>query len=162
MTARIVVIALLLACAATPAVAATKQEHAGPRAVIELFRLSIIQKDARTFRTLFYSDAIPWLGVLNAKSLAAVRARRADVPKVQSSDTPSQFIDALATRPARFEEKFNHVAIEGDEDIVTVHFDYGFYVDDTLTNSGRELWQMIRTDAGWKINSVIYSIELPH
>ena len=65
----------------------------------------------------------------------------AGVARKIRSDTPSQFIDALATRPARFEEKFNHVAIEGDEDIVTVHFDYGFYVDDTLTNSGRELWQ---------------------
>ena len=37
-------------------------------------------------------------------------------------------------------------------------FDYSFHAGGRETNHGREAWQLVNTDDGWKIISVIYSV----
>ena len=39
-----------------------------------------------------------------------------------------------------------------------VSFDYVFYEAGKKTNWGKEMWQLVRTERGWKIFSVIYTI----
>jgi hypothetical protein len=39
-----------------------------------------------------------------------------------------------------------------------VSFDYSFHANGVKANWGREMWQLVRTERGWKIFSVIYSI----
>ena len=42
--------------------------------------------------------------------------------------------------------------------MASVAFDYRFLGDGKETNRGQEVWSLVRTDAGWKIVSVIWSL----
>jgi hypothetical protein len=70
------------------------------------------------------------------------------------------FIDWIVKTPKTIEEKFWDVEIINDEDIASVHFKYSFHQDDKKTNWGDEAWHLVRTEKGWKIASVIYSINI--
>jgi len=63
----------------------------------------------------------------------------------------------VATTEPRAEE-FSNVKIDTDGDVASVSFDYRFLANGATTNWGREMWQLVRTERGWKIFSVVYSI----
>jgi len=135
-------------------------------AIIEVFRVSIINKDKPSFVDLFYNETVPWLGVSSDKTLALapppppkenkkVRQRT----KVNGGNYLS-FIDWIVSTPKAIEEKFWDVKILQDGDIASVHFKYSFHQDENKTNWGEEAWHLVRTEQGWKIASVIYSITI--
>jgi hypothetical protein len=39
-----------------------------------------------------------------------------------------------------------------------LYFDYVFLIDNKVSNSGVETWQLIHTAEGWKINALTYSV----
>ena len=132
--------------------------------VVETFRVSLIKKDTATFMKLFYSETIPWIGVVTDNSVAWENANKPDAnmpdtKKLSAGGTPRKFIEGIAKNPARIEEKFDNVRIDSDGDVAQVWFDYSFNKNDYKQNWGKESWHMVRTDAGWKINSVIWSME---
>ena len=129
-------------------------------AVIEAFRTAIIDKDKARFAGLFLHDNITWQDVTGDASLQRIRARRPEATKVRVDprDTPLSFIDGIVSDPDRSEEKFRNVRIDTDGDIASVHFDYSFHSNDRETNHGEEAWHLVRTDDGWKIASVIWSM----
>ena len=49
--------------------------------------------------------------------------------------------------------------IETDGEVAQVWFDYSFMVGSYRANWGKEAWHLVRTDAGWKIASVVWSME---
>jgi len=59
-------------------------------------------------------------------------------------------------------EDFHHVEIWNDEMIAVVTFDYGFFINDTLSNWGKESWMLIKQKGVWKITSVNISMIMPH
>ncbi|UHQ20173.1 hypothetical protein LVB87_03150 [Lysobacter sp. KIS68-7] len=65
------VISLAAALCFSPARAA--DDHPDIHAVVESFRISIIQKDRERFLALFVQPDQPWQSVLDDKSLAQVR-----------------------------------------------------------------------------------------
>jgi hypothetical protein len=154
-----------LMIAAAPAFAAAKAgEREKIEHVVETFRVSIIKKDKGSFMKLFYSDTIPWIGVTTDKSLARENANKPkpDMPdeaKIFAGGSPSKFIDGIVKRAHLTEEKFENVRIDSDGDVAQVWFDYSFNRDGYKSNWGKESWHMVRTDAGWKISSVIWSME---
>lgn len=132
------------------------------RDVVESFRVSIIEKDKPRFLALFHGMNIPWLSVLENKTLANIRERRADRPKADPLGTPGpeKFIDEVVGIKMRLEEKFSNIRIETDGNIASVYFDYSFHQGDYMSNFGTEAWHLLNTDQGWKITSVIYSVEV--
>lgn len=132
------------------------------RDVIESFRVSIIEKDKPRFLALFHGMTIPWLSVLENKTLANIRERRADRRKADPLGTPGpeQFIDEVVGIKMRLEEKFSNIRIETDGNIASVYFDYSFHQGEYMSNFGTEAWHLLNTDHGWKITSVIYSVEV--
>lgn len=56
------------------------------------------------------------------------------------------------------EETFSNLRIDTDGEIAPVSFDYTFLANGKKTNWGREMWQLVRTEDGWKIFSVVYTI----
>jgi len=127
--------------------------------IVETFRLSLINKDKASFMQLLYSADIAWLGVATDNTIAMVAGRGTTLPKVAGNGNAVKFIDSIVSNPARIEEKFDNVRIDTDGDIAQVYFDYSFNQDDYRSNWGKESWQLVRTGDGWKINSVIWSME---
>jgi hypothetical protein len=108
--------------------------------VIEAFRTAIIDKDKPKFLALF-----PEAGKANYN------------PKYSHLG----FIDGIVSEPERNEEVFDDIRIDTDGEIASVAFDYRFLQDGRETNRGREAWNLVRTDAGWKIVSVVWSMHWP-
>lgn len=132
------------------------------KAVVEAFRVSIINKDKAQFVDLFHSEPVPWLGVASKQTIALApppKEGQRKRTKVMNGDYLS-FIDWIVKTPKSIEEKFWDVKIINDEDIASVHFKYSFHQDDKKTNWGDEAWHLVRTEQGWKIASVIYSITI--
>ena len=138
----------------------SKQQIEG---VIETFRKAIIDKDQDSFLKLFLKEDITWTGVTTDASIERIYATRPDPklkrPKKSFNSSPRKFIDSILKDKERIEETFANVRIDSDGDVAQVWFDYSFNVDNYKQNWGKESWQMVRTETGWKIAAVVWSME---
>ncbi|NVD97740.1 hypothetical protein [Massilia sp. BJB1822] len=161
---RLIFIASLFVSICLPASAQVadsgKQQIEG---IIEAFRTAIINKDKEKFMQLFLREEITWITSVTERSRDLTMARHGNKPrppKIDVPGTPREFIGAIAARSERSEETFDNVRIDTDGEVAQVWFDYVFKLDDYAGNWGKEAWQLVRTDAGWKIVSIIWSTEL--
>lgn len=156
-------LALALALGSIAPARAAPTDDQAIRQVIETFRTAIIDKDKARFVPLFLHEKITWQAVMEDNSLARIRAKRPQAIKARVF--PDQnwltFIDGIVADPKRNEETFAGITIDSDGDAASVAFDYVFLYDGKETNHGREYWHLVRTEGGWKIASVIYSITDP-
>jgi hypothetical protein len=150
----------------TPAsfAASPAEDQANIRQVVETFRVSLIKKDPDTFMKLFYSETIPWIGVVTDTSVARAIAaktdpKRPDPKKLFTGGTPRKFIEGIAKDKEPAEETFENIRIDTDGDVAQVWFDYSFMDGAYRANWGKESWHLVRTPEGWKISSVIWSME---
>lgn len=139
---------------------ATEVQTARIEAVIEAFRTSIIDKDKPRFIALFLHDQVAWQSVKDDDVLQRVRQKQPDAAKVgiNRQSNHLSFIDGIVAARHRTEEKFWNTRIDTDGDIASVTFDYSFHSGDRETNHGKEAWHLVNTDDGWKIVSVIWSV----
>ena len=131
--------------------------------VVESFRTSLIQKDKQTYMGLFFSDKpedIGWQFVSEDTRLDHIRKTKPDAIKARQipSNNFISLIDAAVATTEPREETFSNVKIETDGEIASVSFDYSFLANGAKTNWGKEMWQLVRTEQGWKIFSVVYTI----
>lgn len=131
--------------------------------VVEAFRTSLINKDKPTYMGLFLSDKpedIGWQFVSEDVRLQDIRKAKPDAIKARQIPANNfiALIDGVVASPKPKEETFSNTKIETDGDVASVSFDYSFHDDGVKTNWGKEMWQLIRTEQGWKIFSVIYSV----
>ena len=141
----------------------TADSKAQIEALVDKFQQAIINKDKAGFLSLLLREDISWIPVYtdgsiaryNATLTAASAPRRA---KVQSG-SPRKFIESIANAKEARAEAIANLRIETDGDIAQVWFDYTFMLGDYKGNWGKESWQLVRTDTGWKIASVVWSTE---
>jgi hypothetical protein len=76
---------------------------------------------------------------------------------IAPKNNPTTFIEEIVADKQRNEEQFSNVQIDTDGSIASVTFDFVFLLDTKEINRGREAWQLVNTDDGWKIVSVIWS-----
>ncbi|MFT3763877.1 MAG: nuclear transport factor 2 family protein [Pseudoxanthomonas sp.] len=136
------------------------------RKIVESVRTSIIDKDKATFLGLFVSDdprEVNWRSVVDDAWLARIRETKPDAKKTRYLPQVNHvsFIESIASSKKSSEEKFSNIRIDTDGEIASVDFDYAFLTDGRQTNRGREMWQLLRTEGGWKIVSVIWSVRDP-
>ena len=131
--------------------------------VVEAFRTAIIDKDKDKFMQLFLREETTWITSVTERSRDLTMARNPDKPlrppKTDVPGNPRKFIETIAARSSRDEETFKNIRIDTDGEVAQVWFDYVFNSDGYASNWGKEAWQLVRTDAGWKIVSVIWSTE---
>jgi len=131
--------------------------------VVDAFRTAIIDKDKDKFMQLFLREETTWITSVTERSRDLTMARNPDKPlrppKTDIPGTPRTFIENIAARSSRDEETFKNVRIDTDGEVAQVWFDYVFNSDGYAANWGKEAWQLVRTDAGWKIVSIIWSTE---
>ena len=155
-----VLIVLALALPFSPARAAS--DDAEIHAVIESFRTSIIQKDRERFLALFVQADVPWQSVVDDTSLAQIKVKHPEAIKARfkRENNPVDFIDGIVKSKNASEETFSNIKIDSDGEVAAVTFDYAFLSNGRATNSGKECWLMVRTEAGWKITTLAYSVTL--
>lgn len=131
--------------------------------VIESFRKAIIDKDQDSFLKLFLKEDITWTGATTDASIERLYATRPDPklprPKKNFISSPRRFIESIVKDTVRLEETFSNVRIDSDGEVAQVWFDYSFNIGNYRQNWGKESWQMVRTEAGWKIAAVVWSQE---
>lgn len=149
-------VSLILSASASPSADSNKQI----RSVLERFRVSIIAKDRAELLALPMNPQINLAAAIDAETLARVRIKRPEAKGSQISSY-ADFVDEIVTAKARSEEQFSRVRISTDGAVGQLYCDYRFLEDGKVTNWGHETWLLIRTDAGWKIAAIAYSISLP-
>jgi len=155
---------------ASPLAAHAEQNNpkdvAAIRDVVEKFRTSIINRDKATFVALFFSEKpeqVVWQFSNDDARIARFRKTKPEARKTRHLPEVNYltFIDSIVSGKNTSEEVFKDVRVDTDGEIGSVAFDYEFLSNGKQTNWGREMWQLVRTEEGWKIISVIWTIHDP-
>jgi len=158
---RLFAILTLAACCIGP-VHADDTQHAADRAaigqVVKQFQAALVARDGKALGALFVQDHDSWLSVLDEKTWANAKARFPNARKYQKS-TWRAFADAIQNSKRPVEERFYNVRIDTNGAVGSVYFDFDFLDDGKVTNKGAESWQMVRDEDGWKISSMLFSID---
>ena len=157
---------ILLACTGTLRITERSEDLVALQAVVESFRTSIVQKDKPRFVALFFSDKpelVTWQAVVDDPSLRWIQKTRPQAVKARYrlDNNFVTFIDGIIASKSHEEEKFSNLRIDTDGEVASISFDYIYLTDGRATNRGREKWLLVRTEQGWRITSVVYTIHLP-
>lgn len=121
------------------------------------FQQYVIAKDGTALAALFLPANNSWLTVLSDETYAEVLKKRPEAHRTKAS-TYQEFVAFVGASKTPIEEKFSNVQIATNGSIGSVYFDFDFLDDGRVVNRGSESWHLVRTDDGWKISSMIYSI----
>ena len=152
---RLLLAVILAASLAAPARAADTDAI---RQVVQQFQSAIVARDGKTLGSLFVQDGGSWLSVLDDATYAEAKAHHPAAKKLEPS-TWRKFADAVQHSARPIEERFHDVRIDTNGTVASVWFDFDFLVDGKVTNRGSETWQLVRTDDGWKIQAMLYSVD---
>ena len=155
---------VLISSSVQPAHADTASEsRQAINRIVESFRKAIINKDKDGFMKLFLREDITWDATIDDASLERIMAGRTDKslprPKKSFHATPREFIEGIASAAGPREETIDNLRIDTDGDVAQVWFDYSYKQGDYRQNWGKEAWHLVRTDNGWKIASVVWSMK---
>jgi hypothetical protein len=157
-TLAIALLATPFAHAATPPSTTAKAEI---NQLVDTFKAAIIAKNGTKLDTLFVSENSSWFSALNQASLDQMRTKKADAKRFRAEpDAYKGFTKFVGSTTHAIEETFDNVRIDTDGTVGSVYFEYVFLLDGKPTNHGNETWQVVRTDDGWKINAMLYSVIL--
>jgi hypothetical protein len=127
--------------------------------VIDAFQSAIIKKDKAALSALFLPANNSWIAVPTEETYRVVQAKHPKARRFMPGSYTG-FVDLVAASPERMEEKFSNVKIETDGAVASVYFDFVFLSNGRQQNRGSETWQLINTGSGWKINALVYSINV--
>lgn len=145
-----------LSVASTVSAAEPTAARGDIQSLVTNFQKAIVARDGDALKTMFLPSGSNWWSAFDDGTLATVKKRKPDASREHAGDMV-KFADFIKTTTHSPEEVFSNVQIQTDGIIGTVYFDYVFLLDGKPTNHGVETWQVIRTDAGWKISAMLYS-----
>ena len=151
---------IMAALCGTPARAADTwhdADVAAIRQVVQQFQSAIVAHDGKTLGGLFLPEHDSWLSVLDTPTWKVVKAKNPAARKVMRS-TWQKFAEFIQNSKGPVEERFYDVRIDTNGAVGSVYFNFDFISDGKVSNRGSESWQMVQTEDGWKISSMLYSI----
>lgn len=157
----------LLGCASKVSRSADREaDVAAVKQVVEGFRVALLTKDKPSYMRLFFSskpEDIGWQAVVDDAVLARIQRERPQAIKARPipGNNFVALIDSALASKVTEEERFTNLRIDTDGEVASASFDYEYLSDGKQTNWGRELWLLVRTEQGWKIFSVVYTIRDP-
>jgi hypothetical protein len=120
--------------------------------IVKAFQAAIIAKDRAALEAMFLPANNSWLMV--ASDPARLKPGQ---PRVRPSSY-RQFAESIGNSKVPVEERFHNVRIHSNGSIGTVYFDFEFVENGKVTNKGAESWHMVKTEGGWKISSMVFSL----
>jgi hypothetical protein len=153
-------------CAVTQHANGYATDFAALNNIVNAFRMAIEKKDKSLFMSLFHSDnpeRITWQAVVDDSALADIQKSRPHAIKARYRPDNNfvSFIDGIVNDKDALEEELSDVKIDTDGEIASISFDYVYLKNKVMSNYGREKWLLVRTEQGWKITSVVYTIRFP-
>ena len=143
---------------AEPKFNANADDLAKIRGVLEEFRQDIIRKDVYALTKLLLNPNVLLHEIDDQKEVGSARKYNAQFDGIGPSQLDG-FARFLSTSKDKLEEKFHNIEIRQDGPLGLVTFNYDFVVNDKVTNSGLEHWQLCKIDGQWKILSVVWTID---
>jgi hypothetical protein len=113
--------------------------------VLEEFCQDIIHKDGYALTKLMLNPDVLFHSIDDQKEVDSARKYNAQFDGIGPSDLDG-FAKFLSTSKDKLEEKFHNIEIREDGDLGLVTFNYDFVINDTVTNSGLEHWQLCKID----------------
>jgi len=126
------------------------------RSVLEEFRQDIIHKGAYALTKLMLNPNVLFHEIDDQKEVDSARKYNAQFDGIGPSHL-DELVEIFATSKDKLEGKLQNIEIRQDGPLGMVTFNYDFYVNDKLTNSGLEHWQLCKIDGQWKILSVTWT-----
>jgi len=126
------------------------------RGVLEEFRQDIIHKDGYAITKLILNPNVLFHHINGQDEVDSARKQNAQFDGVGPSQLDG-FVKFLATSKDKLEEKFYNIEIRQDGVLGLVTFNYDFVINDKVTNSGIEHWQVCKIDGQWKILSITWT-----
>jgi hypothetical protein len=126
------------------------------RSVLEEFRQDIIRKDGYAITKLMLNPNVLFHQIDDQKDVDSARKINAQFDGIGPSQLDG-FVKFLATSKDKLEEKFRNIEIRQDGPLGLTTFNYDFVINDKVTNSGIEHWQVCKVDGQWKILSVTWT-----
>lgn len=156
----------LLGCGGLPRSSGPPQEVRAIEQVVERFRRAIVEKDKATYMALFFSEqphGIGWQAVVDDAKLALIQRTRPQAIKARPIPANNfvALIDTVVASPRVEEERITDLRVDTDGEIATASFNYAYLSGGVTENWGKEQWLLVRTEQGWKIFSVVYTIRDP-
>jgi hypothetical protein len=130
------------------------------RSVVEEFRQDIVHKDGYAITKLVLNPDVLFHRINSQEEVDSARKQNAQFDGVGPSQLDG-FVKLLATSKDKLEEKVRNIEIRQDGDLGLVTFNYDFVINDKVTNSGVEHWQVCKIDGQWKILSVVWTRYVP-
>jgi hypothetical protein len=124
--------------------------------VLEEFRQDIIHRDGDALKKLMLHPNMLFHSIDNQESVDKARKLDAQFDGIGPSALDG-FVSFLATSKDKLEERFQNIQIRQDGDLGLVTSNYDFVINDKVSNSGLEHWQMRKIDGQWKILSVTWT-----
>jgi len=117
------------------------------------YQQAIAKKDATALLGMYVNEEAPILGGFAPKSYAVVSAaNKQPVPRTLPITAKQDVAGEIRMPPDQTE----NLDIHSDGEVGSVSWDYKAKV-----GHGRIIWATIHTNDGWKIASVVYSINVP-
>ena len=135
--------------------------------IVKDFESAITTKDRSRYFNLFYEGTVSWIGVSSSHDFnqeksradtAIAKGERATQPMKTYPGDHIHFFDVIISPTNDSKIMFENVKIQHDGDIASVYFDYAFYAGDVRSAWGKKSLLLVNTESGWKINSVVFSI----
>jgi len=148
-------------------VASTAPDNKPLHKMVKDFASAITTKDRSKYFDLFYEGTVSWVGVsssndYNKNKNRAETTRAKGEPATNPMKTyPGDhvhFFDVIISPTNDPKIKFENVKILHDGDVASIYLDYGFYEGEVRAAWGKKSLLLVNTESGWKINSVIFSI----
>lgn len=140
----------LIAAAARPAVAAPRADvsaRAEALGVVTAFFDAMKARDGEAIRRLYLPGAVL---VSGSPSGTGYNVRQQSI---------EAFIPAAANAPEAFVERMWASDVQVDGRMAIVWARYDFHRGSTFSHNGRDVYVLMKTDAGWKIASLVFTIE---
>ena len=126
------------------------------RSVLEEFRQDIIHKDGYALTKLVLNPNVLFHHTNDQEEVDSARKYNAQFDGIGPSQLDG-FAKLLATSKDKLEERFRNVEIRQDGPLGLLTFNYDFVINDKVTNSGIEHWQVCKIDGQWKILSITWT-----
>jgi hypothetical protein len=127
------------------------------RSLLEEFRQDIIHKDGYALTKLVLNPNVLFHHTNDQEEVDSARKSNAQFDGIGPSQLDG-FVKFLATSKDKLEERFRNIEIRQDGPLGLATFNYDFVVNDKVTNSGIEHWQVCKIDGQWKILSVVWTV----
>lgn len=148
--------ALIVPCAIGAAPPGMKPEDRDTTALHALwssYQQAVAEKDASALLAMYASGDAPVIGGIAAKSYAVITAaNKQPVPRTVSGTAKEDVVGEVRLPPDQTE----NLDIHSDGEVGSVSWDYKSKI-----GHGRIIWTTVHTNDGWKIASVVYSINVP-